>query len=110
MGCGLQSSSTWFLFAVAPSAGVGLPLVDARLEWGRGAGILLPPGVAGGAQDGERLCTGQRVPPTRKGRLSGPEESISGTSPILERGRSGSMPWCWAGGRSPLLLPVSHPS
>lgn len=37
-GCGLESSSASFLFAVTPSARAGLLLVDARLEPGRGAG------------------------------------------------------------------------
>lgn len=56
MGCKLQSSSTSFLSAVTPLVGVDLLLVDARLERGRGAGILLPRGVARGVQDGESFA------------------------------------------------------
>lgn len=98
MGCGLESSSASFLFAVTPPARVGLLLVDARLEPGRGAGPV-------GWLEGHGLG----APLTCEGRLSGPEESVGCTRLILETGRSGSMLGCWAGSRSPLLLPVSRP-
>lgn len=105
MGCGLQSSSASFLAAVTPSSRVGLLLGDARLERGRGAG---PVGWLEGHRTGSS-SHGLGAPLTCEGRLSGPEESVSCTSLILETGRSGSMLGCWTGSRSPLLLPVSRP-
>ena len=66
MGRGLQSPSLLLLSAVIPSAGMDLLLIYAKREWGRGAGVLLPRGVARGVQDGDRLA-GTRCPPCQQG-------------------------------------------